>query len=68
MAVPLTYFKSFCFGSDLDIRVLKGYGVGRKTVNKVEGLDKIERFDIFTNFHYYKLPLPEIFAMDFSNI
>jgi hypothetical protein len=41
MAVPLTYFKSFCFGSDLDIRVLKGYGVGRKTVNKVEGLDKI---------------------------
>jgi len=38
-------------GSDLDMRVLKGYAVGGKTRNKgIEGLDKIERFDIFTNF------------------
>ncbi len=27
------YFNGFCFGGDLDIRVLKGYGVGRKTKN-----------------------------------
>lgn len=62
-----SYFKAFCFGSDLDIRVLKGYGVGRKTKNQIEGLDQIKRFDIFTNFYYYKLPLPEIYSMDCSN-
>lgn len=47
--------------------MLKGYGVGRKTKNQVEGLDKIKKFDIFTNFYHYKMPLPEIFAMDCSN-
>jgi tRNA (guanine10-N2)-methyltransferase len=61
------YFDAFCFGGDLDIRVLKGYGVGRKTKNQVEGLDKITRFDIFTNFYHYKMPVPEIFVMDCSN-
>jgi tRNA (guanine10-N2)-methyltransferase len=35
------YFNAFTYGGDLDIRVLKGYGVGRKTINKVDGLDKI---------------------------
>ena len=61
------YFNAFCFGGDLDIRVLKGYGVGRKTKNKVAGLDEIKRFDIFTNFYHYKMPVPEIFVMDCSN-
>ena len=46
--------------------MLKGYGVGRKTKNKVEGLDQIKRFDIFTNFYHYKMPVPEIFVMDCS--
>lgn len=62
-----SYYNAFCFGGDLDIRVLKGYGVGRKTKNKVAGLDKIQRYDIFTNFYHYKLPVPEIFVMDCSN-
>jgi tRNA G10 N-methylase Trm11 len=48
------------------VRVLKGYGVGRKTINKIEGLDKIEKYDIFTNFNHYKFPLPEIMVSDFS--
>jgi tRNA (guanine10-N2)-methyltransferase len=61
------YFNAFCFGGDLDIRVLKGYGVGRKTKNQVEGLDKITKYDIFTNFYHYKMPVPEIFVMDCSN-
>lgn len=48
--------------------MLKGYGVGRKTKNlSIKGLDKISRFDIFTNFHHYGLPLPEIAVMDVSN-
>ena len=50
IAAALQHFGGFVFGSDLDIRVIKGYGVGRKTKNKVEGLDKIEKFDVTTNF------------------
>lgn len=61
------YFNAFCFGGDLDIRVLKGYGVGRKTHNVVEGLEKIKKFDIYTNFYHYKMPVPEFFVMDCSN-
>jgi tRNA (guanine10-N2)-methyltransferase len=60
------YFNAFTFGGDLDIRVLKGYGVGRKTKNAVEGLDKIKKFDIFTNFYHYEMPVPEFFVMDCS--
>lgn len=41
--------------------------MGRKTKNQVEGLDKIKRYDIFTNFYHYKMPVPEIFVMDCSN-
>ena len=56
-------------GSDLDMRVLKGYGVGRKTRNKgIEGLDKIEKFDVKTNFVHYKLPIPDFIAMDISSL
>lgn len=54
-------------GSDLDMRVLKGYGVGTKTKNKgIEGLDKIDKFNIYTNFKHYKLPIPDFMAMDVS--
>lgn len=46
--------------------MLKGYAVGRKTTNKIEGLDEIDKFDIMTNFKYYKVPTPEIIVMDNS--
>lgn len=52
------------FGSDLDIRVIKGYGVGRKTKNDFEGLDKIEKFDIMTNFDHYKIASPDFWIQD----
>jgi tRNA G10 N-methylase Trm11 len=56
-------------GSDIDMRVLKGYGVGKKTRNTgIEGLDKIEKFDITTNFKHYKLPVPDFIAMDVSSL
>ena len=49
------------------MRVLKGYGVGRKTLNKgIEGLDKIEKFDVYTNFKYYRMPVADFMAMDIS--
>lgn len=49
-----TYFGAYCFGSDIDVRVVRGTGVGRKTVNTFEGLDEIKKFDCFTNFRHYK--------------
>jgi tRNA (guanine10-N2)-methyltransferase len=66
IAIAMTHFKTQTVGSDLDMRVLKGYGVGRKTRNKIDGLDKIDKFNVFTNFDYYGLPRPEILAMDVS--
>ena len=64
------YFNSFCFGSDLDVRVLKGYAVGNKSKNweKIKGIEKIERYDVFANFHHYGLPIPEIMCMDVSQL
>ena len=43
IAIAMTHFKTQTVGSDLDMRVLKGYGVGRKTRNKIDGLDKIDK-------------------------
>ena len=40
IAVALQHFQAMVMGSDLDIRVLKGYAVGGKTKNKgIPGLD-----------------------------
>jgi tRNA (guanine10-N2)-methyltransferase len=67
IAVACQHFGACVIGSDIDMRVLKGYGVGRKTTNKgIEGLDKIEKFDIHTNFKYYRMPVPDFMAMDIS--
>ena len=52
------------FGSDLDIRVIKGYGVGRKTKNNIKDLDKIDKFDILTNFTYHKMAHPDFWVQD----
>lgn len=64
IAVALQHFKPFVFGSDLDIRVIKGYGVGRKTKNEIEGLDKYDKFDILTNFKHYGISHPDFFIQD----
>ena len=67
IAVALSHFGALVYGSDLDMRVLKGYAVGGKTKNKgIEGLEKIDKFDIFANFKHYGLAHPEIMAMDVS--
>lgn len=60
IAIGCTAMGARMSGSDLDIRVIKGYAVGGKTKNKLECLKHIDKFDIFTNFLHYKLPLPEI--------
>ena len=66
IATALQHFQSFTFGSDLDIRVIKGYGVGRKTKNDIAGLDKIKKFDILTNFKHYGLPQPDFWVQDIN--
>ena len=69
IAVALQYFKTVVTGCDLDMRVLKGYAVGGKTKNKgIEGLEKIDKFNIFTNFKHYGLPVPDVMAMDISAV
>ena len=55
--IACTYFGGICFGSDLDIRVVRGYRVGRKNKN-FEGDLNEDKFNVFTNFRYYGLPSP----------
>lgn len=43
--------------------------MGRKTLNKgIPGLEKIDTFNIFTNFKHYKLPTPDFFVQDCANM
>ena len=69
IALAMAHFGAHVMGSDLDMRVLRGWSVGRKTYNesvseKASGHAQNEEFDIFTNFKYYGLPSPEIFSQD----
>ena len=63
LLIPPSYFGCKTFGSDIDIRVLRGYGVGYS--NKTKKNDK--NLDIFTNFEIYKLDKPEILRFDMNN-
>lgn len=62
IATALQHFNAFVFGSDLDIRVIKGYAVGRKTKNALPGLEEIEKFDVLTNFTHYKMAHPDFWV------
>ena len=66
IAIAMAHFGALVLGSDLDERVLKGWAVGRKTYNKgvTTKVNEDEKYDIFTNFKYYGLPMPEIFTQD----
>ncbi|CAI2370942.1 unnamed protein product [Moneuplotes crassus] len=64
--IACSALKAFCFGSDIDLRVLQGYSVGKKAKKEIPGADVIDRYDVFANFKYYGLPKPSIIAMDIS--
>lgn len=66
LLVACSHFNTFAFGSDIDIWVLQGYKVGKKAKKDLPGMEKITWYDIFTNFKWYGLPLPNILAMDWS--
>ncbi len=57
--IAAAYFGAFVYGSDIDLRVLNGTKIGRKSY-KPEVLSKVEEtkenFDVFTNFMYYRQP------------
>ncbi|EKX72120.1 conserved hypothetical protein [Theileria equi strain WA] len=55
---------SFCMGSDIDIRILRGWGIAYRNIN----LDNNEGpTDIFTNFDHYGLERPEIVRFDIKH-
>lgn len=56
--VAASHFGALCFGSDIDMRVLKGLSVGRSR--------KHIQADVFTNFRNYGLAVPEILRIDSS--
>ena len=56
--VAAQHFGALCFGSDIDMRVLKGLKVGKSRTGK--------EADIFTNFINYGLQLPDILRCDNS--
>jgi tRNA (guanine10-N2)-methyltransferase len=63
--VSIAHFGPFCFGSDIDMRVLKGYAVGRLN-KKCAYYKKHEpkKGNIFSNFEQYGLDKPEILRLD----
>lgn len=62
LLIPPSYFGCNVWGSDIDIRVLKGYGVGYSKKKKKDG-----NLDIFTNFVEYGLNIPNIIRCDINN-
>ena len=63
LLIPPSFHGCYAYGSDIDIRVLKGYGVGYTKKKK----KKDEKLDIFTNFAEYGLKKPNILRCDINN-
>lgn len=50
------------------MRVLKGYAVGGKSKNKIPGIEKIDKFNIYTNFLHYGMKIPDFAAVDIASL
>ncbi|KAG6955278.1 hypothetical protein JG688_00011946 [Phytophthora aleatoria] len=67
--IPCGTHGAMCYGTDIDIRVLLGTGVGVTGAGVVvtdEKSDGKERVNVITNFKQYGLPLPELVRADNS--
>lgn len=69
--IPCGTHGAVCFGTDIDIRVLLGIGVGVSGGGATEELteekgDGQPRVNVTTNFKQYGLPLPELIRADNS--
>jgi tRNA (guanine10-N2)-methyltransferase len=67
-------FSAFTYGCDIDIRVLKGYGIGynKDQQNVKERKKKMKKnedpdINIFTNFKHYELRPPQILRADINH-
>ncbi|CAI5724200.1 unnamed protein product [Hyaloperonospora brassicae] len=68
--IPCGTHGATCFGTDIDIRVLLGTGVGVTGAGAVlmDGFsDGKARVNVITNFKQYGLPLPELIRADNSD-
>ena len=72
LLIPPSTKKAIVFGSDLDIRVINGYSVGR--INKRSPYFKAQaKFQLFTpkinlNFEQYELDMPNIIRIDSTSL
>lgn len=66
--IPCATHGAMCYGTDIDIRVLLGTGVGVSGAGaeKTEDADHEDRINVTTNFKQYGLPLPELIRADNS--
>ncbi|EEY65292.1 tRNA guanosine-2'-O-methyltransferase, putative [Phytophthora infestans T30-4] len=67
--IPCGTHGAMCYGTDIDIRVLLGTGVGVTGAGVVPidtRSDGKERVNVITNFKQYGLPLPELVRADNS--
>ncbi|CAH0473483.1 unnamed protein product [Peronospora belbahrii] len=61
--IPCGTHGAMCYGTDIDIRVLLGTGVGVSGAKVVDGETRV---NVVTNFKQYGLPLPELLRADNS--
>lgn len=64
--VAAAHFKSLCFGTEIDYRVIRGKGVGRKNPN-CDVASKYDTVNVYSNFDQYGFSHPEILRMDCTN-
>ncbi|KAF4316857.1 hypothetical protein BBO99_00006304 [Phytophthora kernoviae] len=70
--IPCGTHGAMCYGTDIDIRVLLGTGVGVSGAGAVPAAEKADdsdtkgRVNVVTNFKQYGLPLPELVRADNS--
>ncbi|RLN31579.1 hypothetical protein BBJ28_00022959 [Nothophytophthora sp. Chile5] len=70
--IPCATHGAMCYGTDIDIRVLLGTGVGVTgagvvpTAKHEDGSQAKQRVNVVTNFKQYGLPLPELVRADNS--
>jgi tRNA (guanine10-N2)-methyltransferase len=68
LLIPSSHFGALAYGCDIDIRVLKGFGIGYTKPEKGQKVIRASReSNVFTNFSHYGLNLPQIIRADINH-